>query len=242
MGFSTDETKTERVLEEGPVAVHRLPIEWSGYFAVQEPAAAAAEAPALLIACHGYAQSCKGFIRNFTGLRERNWLVVAPQGASQLYWEDGKVGFSWMTRYMREHTIRDNSAYMARLVEAVRGQFRFDPSRVFALGFSQGSAMAHRLGASGVVRPAGVVQCGGDLPPDVAARLGELDPYPVLVVHGRGDTQMSFEKAQQGEGQLREAGWPVGVDYFEGEHDLPAEVVSRIVAWMEARASREGEG
>lgn len=241
MNRDVETTKTERVLDEGTVGIHRLPIEWSAYFAVQEPAAPAADAPALLIACHGYAQSCKGFIKNFAPLRDGNWLVVAPQGANQLYWENNKVGFTWMTRYMREYTIRDNIAYMERLMDAVRGQFRFDPRRVFALGFSQGSAMAHRLGAAGLARPAGVIQCGGDLPPDVAARLREMEPYPVLVVHGRGDAQMSFDKAQEGERQLREAGWPVETDYFEGDHDLPAEAVARIVAWMERQTSREGE-
>jgi len=242
MNRDIEETKIERVLDDGPVGIHRMPIEWSAYFAVQEPASPAAQPPALLIACHGYAQSCKGFIKNFAALRERNWLVVAPQGPNQLYWEGGKVGFTWMTRYMREFTIRDNLAYMERLMDALRGQYRFNSRRVFALGFSQGSAMAHRLGAAGLVRPAGVVQCGGDLPPDVAARLGEMEPYPVLLVHGRGDTQMSFDKAVEGEGQLRAAHWPIETDYFEGEHDLPVEVVERIVAYMERQASREGEG
>ncbi len=224
--------EVERVLEDGPIAVHRLLIEYSAYFAVQEPAEAVASPP-LLVACHGYAQSCKGFIRNFEGLRERNWLVTAPQGANQLYWEGGKVGFTWMTRYMREHTIRDNLAYMARFLDVIRGRHAFNPARVFPLGFSQGSAMAHRLGAAGLIQPAGVVQCGGDLPPDVQSRLGEIAPYPVLIVHGREDTQMSFAKAQEGEQALRAAGWPVDTLYFTGEHDLPAEVVTDIITWME---------
>jgi polyhydroxybutyrate depolymerase len=224
----------ERVLEEGTISVHRLPIQYSAYFAVQEPAPPVSTPP-LLIACHGYAQSCKGFIRNFEPLRERNWLVAAPQGANQLYWEGGKVGFTWMTRYMREHTIRDNLAYMARFVDVIRGGYGINPARIFALGFSQGSAMAHRLGASGFIRPAGVVQCGGDLPPDVEARLGELDPYPVLIVHGLKDPQMSLDKAQEGEAALRKHNWPVDTIYFDGEHDLPPEIVGDIVAWMDQR-------
>lgn len=228
-------SETERVLEDGDIAVHRLPIEYSAYFAVQEPAEPVA-APPLLVACHGYAQSCKGFIKNFQFLRERNWLVTAPQGANQLYWEGGKVGFTWMTRYMRENTIRDNLAYMARFLDAVRAGHAFDRKRIFALGFSQGSAMAHRLGAAGLVRPAGVVQCGGDLPPDVEEKLDDLPPYPVLIVHGRDDTSMSFEKAQEGERALRDHGWPVDTIYFDGAHDLPKEIVNEIVAWMEERS------
>ncbi len=225
---------SERVLEEGNVTVHRLPIQYSAYFAVQEPAQPASQMP-LLVACHGYAQSCKGFIRNFEPLRDRNWLVAAPQGANQFYWENGKVGFTWMTRYMREHTIRDNLAYMERFIDEIRNGFEVNPARMFALGFSQGSAMAHRLGAAGFFRPAGVIQCGGDLPPDVEARLGDIEPYPVLIVHGLQDKQMSLAKAQEGEAALRKHNWPVDTIYFEGEHDLPAGVVADIAGWMDRR-------
>ncbi|MEX2015877.1 MAG: alpha/beta fold hydrolase [Candidatus Hydrogenedentales bacterium] len=215
--------------------VERLHIEHSVYYALQPPAEQVKEPPALLIAAHGYGQSCKNFIRAFESLRDGNWLVVAPQGPNQFYWDQGKVGFSWMTSYGRENTIEDLMNYMRRLVEAVGKKHPFDERRVFALGFSQGSALAFRFGAAGIVPIRGVVACGGDLPPDVAARLSELKPFPALIVHGKDDQAMSFEKAREGEQQLRDHNFPVDTDYFDGGHELPPEVVARIVKWMIGR-------
>lgn len=218
-----------------PFSVERLHIEHSVYYSVQTPAEKTAEAPSLLIAAHGYGQSCKGFIRTFEPLRTRNWLVVAPQGPNQFYWDQGKVGFSWMTSYGRENTIDDLMNYMRRLVDAVGKVHAFDENRVFVLGFSQGSALAFRFAAEGILPVRGVAACGGDLPPDVAARLGDLQPFPTLIVHGKEDPAMSFDKAREGEQQLRDAGFSVDTDYFDGGHELPPEVVERIVAWMEGR-------
>ena len=63
------EAKSEPVSVDGHVDIHRVGIEYSGYYAVQEPEGELERAPGLLIALHGYGQSCKGFIKNFSGLR-----------------------------------------------------------------------------------------------------------------------------------------------------------------------------
>ncbi len=142
---------------------------------------------------------------------------------------------------MREYTIRDNLAYMARLVEVIQREFRYDPQRVFLLGFSQGSAMAYRLAASGLIPHTGVIACGGDLPPDVEDRLDDLGPFPVLVVHGKRDASMSFDKAVEGERALRAHGWPVDTHYFDGEHELPEPAVDMIAQWVEERTIEAGK-
>lgn len=217
--------------------VHRLKIDHSVYYAVQEPAITHSTPPALIIAAHGYGQSCKNFIRKFQPWCAQNVLVAAPQGPSQLYWEHSppKIGFSWMTSYMRENTVEDLMAYMTRLFDDLRERYSFDPNRVFILGFSQGSALAFRLGASGIVKPAGVIACGGDLPPDVAQRLPEIEPFPALLVHGKDDPFMSYAKAREGEQILRDHQFPVDTLYFDGGHDMPPETVAHILDWILAQ-------
>lgn len=218
-------------------SMEELTINWKAYFAVQPPAIPSDTPPPILIAAHGYGQSCKNFIRNFALLREKNYLVVAPQGPNQFYWqESGKVGFCWMTRYMRLNTIDLLMQYMARLIETLGAKWPFDEDRVFILGFSQGSALAFRLGASGIVRPRGVIACGGDLPPDVAERLDSIAKFPVLIVHGENDASMSPAKAREGEDILRKHGFEVDTHYFDGGHDLTEEQVRRIAAWMDEKA------
>ena len=224
--------------EQQGLGIHRLPIEWSAYFAVHEPSSAEDKPPPLLIATHGYGQSAKSFMRNLEPLRNKHVLIVSAQAPNQFYWQQGqppKIGYSWMTSYMREYTIQNNLGYMARLWDTLRERWRFDERRVFLLGFSQGSAMAYRLAASGILRPAGVIACGGDLPPDVEDQLGDSEKFPVLVTHGEQDASMSHEKAVEGEQALRKAGFDVSTQYFQGEHDLPPEEVERIWEWVETR-------
>lgn len=219
-------------MQDGDVTINRLPIEYSAYYAVQEPVSGE-HAPGLLLAFPGYGQSCKGFIKNFTTLRDRNWLVVVAQGPNQFYWERGRPGFCWMTSYMRGNTVRDNLAYVERLLKRLKSDHEFDSRRVFLLGFSQGSAMAFRYAARGGVRPAGVIAAGGDLPPDVEADLEELSKFPVMIVHGNDDTSMHVDKARRGEATLRDHGFSVDAFYFDGAHELPDQAIERIVAWIE---------
>lgn len=235
-----DEYTTEPV-NVGETTIHRIPIEYSSYFAVQEPAPGHDEPPALLIALHGYGQSCKGFIRNFERLREHNFLVVAPQAVNQFYWEQGKVGFTWVTRYMREQTMSHTMDYLGRVVGAVKEQYAFDPKRVYLFGFSNGVAMSFRLGASGAVQPAGIVGCCGDLPKDVESQLDGLERFPVLLLHGEEDTMVHAEKTREAEVALRAHDYEVETVYFPAGHELRPEELDRVCEWLcaKARAGKE---
>ena len=227
------------VIQEGAVDVHRMPVEWSAYYAVQEPENGVAKNTALLIAIHGYGQSCKGFIKNFARLRSESCLVVAPQAPNQFYWERGKVGFGWVTRFQKEQTLADELCYLGKLVDAIRERYAIDESRVFLCGFSQGTVMAYRVAAAGFVRPAGLIACSSDLPADVEAKLDSIPPCPVLIVHGKADKRPDTEKARKAEAALKKHGFDVETAYFDGGHELPEAQVDRIVHWMRANGLGE---
>lgn len=229
------------VAHDEHVAIHRIRIERSAYYAVQAPEAEASASPTLVIAIHGYGQSCKGFIKNFEPLLRHPYLVVAPQGPNQFYWERRRVGFAWVTRYMFEDTLGDNLAYLDRLVREVRGEHSCDPARIFLVGFSQGAVMACRFAASGLVKPDGLVICGADLPKDVQERLGDLEPFPVRLVHGEGDEMMKIEKARQAEAELSAHGFDVETDYFEGGHEIPPGRVEAIAEWMARKSGSQAK-
>lgn len=225
----------EEVEKEGEVVIHRMPVTFSSYHAVLEPLGEFDAPPALLITTHGYGQSCRGFIKNFEALREKNVLIVAPQGINQFYWKNGRPGFSWMTSHMREYTIQDNIAYMGELVESLSDRYPYDPDRIFMLGFSQGVAMAFRTAAAGHVEPRGVIACGGDLPPDVHDMLFRLDPFDALIVHGTEDEVVKTEKGEECLRILQEFEFPVESHFFKGGHDIPDDVVAFIGDWITAR-------
>lgn len=216
--------------------VEHLKIEYSAYYAVQPPLVERDEPPALFLAIHGYGESCKAFIRYFAPLQEKNILVVAPQGPNQFYWrQNGKVGFAWITGYRPQQTITDLMAYMGRLLKDLESKYPFDPRRVFIFGFSQGAALGYRLAASGLLQPKGLIACGADLPADVAERLGDMEGTPILVIHGKHDSLMDFDKALEAEARLKEGGFDVTTLYFDGDHQIPLEEFEVITDWLDAR-------
>jgi len=223
----------EEVDSDDDIRINRMPIQFSSYHAIQLQKDDYPDPPALLIATHGYGQSCKGFIKHFAPFRDKNILVVAPQGMNQFYWKNGRPGFSWMTSYMREYTIPDNLAYMAQLYEQIKQDYAFDEHKVFLLGFSQGVAMAFRFASSGLIKPRGVIACGGDLPPDTNEKLPTLEPYPVLVVHGTQDKTVVQEKSLECIEALTKHNFPVEKHFHDKGHEIPDDAVQIIGNWIE---------
>ncbi|MFA6243268.1 MAG: hypothetical protein WC655_20185 [Candidatus Hydrogenedentales bacterium] len=224
--------------------VHPLTIEFTVYYTVQPPENEAGKPPALLLALHGYGQKCRGFMRQFTALRKRNMLLVAPQGPHQIYMqmEPKKVGCNWLTVYEKENSIRDFVGYMNRLVTKVGERHVFDPRQVYVLGFSQGVSMAYRLSVSKTLPIAGLVACCSDLPPDVAERLPSIAPFPVLLAHSPDDPVAPPEKGGDAERQLRQHGFPVTRLVYEGGHAITEEVVEKTGAWIQEQVGLREEG
>lgn len=232
-----DEIDSEQISDGQGVGVHRIPIEYSGYFAVQEPLAESDTPPALIVATHGYGQSCRSFIRNFAPLLDSNVLIVAPQAINHFYWERGKVGFAWVTRFMRDETLAHTMAYLKDVMTAVRDQYAFDESRVFLVGFSNGATMAFRLAASDLMQTAGVVACSGDLPDDVEKQLPKLDKFPVLLMHGKNDDTVKVDKTHDAEAALKKNEFDVDKVLFEGGHDLSPMHWEHVFEWLGARVA-----
>lgn len=225
----------------GPVfGTFRVPR--SVYYAVWEPIEVGGMPPALLLAFHGYGQSANSFLQPLQGARERNVLVVAPQAPNQFYWQQGSnaVGFTWMTRYQRENSLADNRAYLAELMAVLSERYAFDPARVFALGFSQGVAMAFRFAESGVVKLRGLAAVCGDLPKDVEEQLDSVEKFPVLVMHGKDDPVVPMKKSEQAAAALEAHAFSVETDFFAGSHEMPDAIIGRILDWIAGMPANEG--
>ena len=99
----------------------------------------------LIIACHGYGQLAKRFIRKFDVLDPEEVLVIAPEGLSRFYWGglDGDVVASWMTREDRLDEIEDFCNYLQNLYDYYLPQLSAEV-KVVLLGFSQGCATIMR--------------------------------------------------------------------------------------------------
>ena len=77
-------------------------------------------------------------------------------------------------------------AYLAGLVEETARRYRVDRARVYAVGFSNGGFMAHRLACERSALFSGIVSLAGAAPP-ARTRCAPSEPVGVLQIHGLAD-------------------------------------------------------
>lgn len=216
-----------------PDGVEAIRVESTAYFAVQPPLRADLSKAPVLVALHGWGQRAPSFLRRFAALKESDVFVIAPQAPHQTYmdFETRKVGFSWLTAYDRSRAIPDLVQLLDAVQDSVEREYGLGGPR-FYLGFSQGVSVAYRYALRGARRPAGVIACGGDLPPDVAGDMAARAPFPVLLVHGDEDSIVPPSKCDAAQAALGEMAWPHEVYRFHGAHDIPPSAVSVILDWI----------
>lgn len=191
------------------------------------------------IACHGYGQLARRFLRAFESVAGPGRLVVAPEALSRFYLDDAlkvhgadsRVGATWMTREDRLAEIDDYVRYLDRVHDVVRGGAPGAAARVVAFGFSQGAATASRWAALGEAQPDALILWCGLLPPDLdpeAPARWAARGLDVTMVVGRDDSFTPPERVAEQERRLREAGVACRVVWFDGGHELDAERLREV--------------
>ncbi len=191
--------------------------------------------------CHGYGQLASYFLRPFRAIEAPHRLIVAPEGLSRFYLDDGsgahhRVGASWMTRDARDAEIDD----YVRLLDAVytdvltrAGQVRV---RLTALGFSQGGATVTRwLARSPMLGrpPADRLLLWGSLLPhdlDLDAHSTWLNATALTLVVGDEDEYATPERIADEEARLDAAGLAYTTVRFGGGHRIDPETLERLAA------------
>jgi predicted esterase len=178
----------------------------------------AGPADRLLIGFHGYAETAEeGLERLRTIPGIDRWTLVSVQGLHQFYRRrTNDIVASWMTRQNRELSIDDNITYVANVARQV---LEGSPaSKIVWAGFSQGVAMAFRAAAFVDPIPAGVIACGGDIPPELHE--DQLRRIPAaLIGRGRQDEWYTTEKLASDERRLRSAGVHVRTELLDAGHE-----------------------
>lgn len=216
-----------------PDGVEAVPVRSTAYYVTQAPEAGVGPDTAPLIVLHGWGQSAPSFMRRFRGLKSSDLLVVALQGPHQMYLdrETRKVGFSWLTAFDRRRAVSDFVNALDTVLARVRADFGVS-APPFILGFSQGVSMAYRFAILSETQVAGVIACGGDLPPDVSDAMPGARRFPVLLVHGREDAIVPEAKCDEAEATLAGLSWPHERYSFTGDHEVPTDVVAQIAGWI----------
>lgn len=145
----------------------------------------------------------------------------------------------------REHDtagIDESAAAVSLLIE--REVARGVPAeRIVLAGFSQGGAMALHVGTCHPERLAGIVGLScyaveGSARPSAANR-----DTPVFVAHGRSDPLVVIERGVAARDQLLAAGYPVSWHDYPMQHEVCADEIEALGAWMTPllRSDRESD-
>ncbi len=178
-----------------------------------------------------------------TGGNEDDLLDIGSRlmpGAARLS-PRGKVLENGMARFFRRlaegvfdiEDLRRRTAELAVFVEAAAGAYGQDPSRVVAVGYSNGANIAASLLLlrPGVLSAAILLHAMVPLVPDP---LPDLQGRPVYLSAGRLDTMIPPRETERLARLLESAGARVTLAWQQGGHGLTPGEVESARAWFQA--------
>jgi len=181
-----------------------------------------------------------------TGGSEHDLLPLAEElmpGAGVLS-PRGKVLERGMPRFFRRlaegvfdlDDLRQRTAELADFVAQASGRYHFDPTRVVAVGFSNGANIAGSLLllAPGVLGGAVLFRAMVPIVPDP---LPTIPRTPVLISNGRVDPLVPVAETERLAALLRSAGAEVTLEWHQAGHQLVPDDVAKARAWMQTFSS-----
>jgi predicted esterase len=124
------------------------------------------------------------------------------------------------------------SDYVLNVVDDVSQRHRV--SKVILLGFSQGVSVAYLAAMKHPDRVAGIVAFAGGFPRTSVTpeQLKAGSHIRVMIAHGTEDQQVRVEASERARDLLRQAGYYVQFETFEGGHGLPPDMMRTAGAWI----------
>ncbi|MGR6088848.1 MAG: alpha/beta hydrolase [Arcticibacter sp.] len=179
----------------------------------------------VLIVLHGYGMNAGRFIDDFEHIVSPRLKVVAPEGLSRFYRRgfEGDVIASWMTKEDRLSEIADQRFFLDRLYDDLIGE---SERRVFALGFSQGTATASRWMAGNPRRFSGLILWGGDFAPDAEEPMNGI--RQVHCVAGNQDQFIPLPLFEERCICLENKGYEAIRTVFDGGHEIIGTVLADV--------------
>lgn len=201
---------------EGPSSIREehIPVRRTARYALLGEAGS--DTREVWFVCHGYRQLARRFLRRFLPIAAPERLLVAPEGLSRFYLDDGegphgpdsRVGATWMTREDRLSEITDYVAALDTLYDHVLVGLDRGGVRIRVLGFSQGAHTASRWLALGRAEADELVLWAEVLPRDFPWEEGleRLRRLRLTLITGSADPWLTPDRLESEAASLRERG------------------------------------
>lgn len=191
-----------------------------------------------ILALHGWGANALDLLGLAPYLAGGRFQVLCPQGAVEVPLGP-MVGYGWFPLTMGAPP--DAAAFAAgvadvrRFLEAALRRYPIDTSKLVVFGFSQGGVIAYALALTEPERFAGLVALSAWLPEAVAERLPprSRERLATLVHHGTRDELIDVARGRDSVEILRRLRVPVTYREFEMGHEINAESLKHLAAWLE---------
>ncbi|HEX8191129.1 MAG TPA: alpha/beta fold hydrolase, partial [Pyrinomonadaceae bacterium] len=213
---------------------------------VRDPGAGVRTAPApLLLLLHGVGSNEEDLFGLAPYLDERFLVVSARAPFALEYGGYGWFRIDFTPRGMEADVgqAKKSLGMLPGFIDGLVETYGADARRVYLAGFSQGAMMSLALLLTRPEKVAGVVAMSGRLPAQVFER--EPDPSalagkPVLITHGLYDQVLPVESGRAARDYL--GALPVELTYREYPmgHEVSAESLSDVTAWLTAALDADG--
>jgi phospholipase/carboxylesterase len=208
----------------------------------QQPQQRGDGAPPLLLLLHGVGSNEHDLI-SMAPYLDRRFLILSARAPYNYGWN----GYAWFeigftgngdVVFVDPQQIEVSRQKIIQFIGEAIAAYGADPARVYLMGFSQGAIMGSLVALTEPELVAGAVLMSGRVPAEVRPLLAapeRLAGKPFLVVHGTHDQVLPIHNGRASRDLL--ATLPVDLTYKEYpmEHQVSAESLTDIVAWLAAR-------
>lgn len=192
-----------------------------------------------LIALHGWGASAIDLLGLAPFIAGGRFLTLCPQGPTELEIGPGATGYGWFPLVPGQppdaRAFLKASSRLRGFLDEARSRYPADPSKVVALGFSQGGMMAIDLVFRAAEQFTGLVVLSSWFPEILASNLPQtpaLEGFPVLMIHGTKDPQIDVELARPSRAVFERFG--VELTYVEPAmgHEVSPDALTALVRWL----------
>ena len=165
----------------------------------------------------------------------RNFLWISPRGTFTLgpnsfeWFQITQIGKPDLTRLANALNILDT------FIDEIIANYPVDKSKLYLLGFSQGSIMSMSYTLTKPQRIAGVIAQSGYIPHESGLQIDEagIKNKPFILTHGIEDSMLPVDWARRSRETLQKLGTNLEYHEFNMGHQVSEESLAVINSWLE---------
>ena len=145
-----------------------------------------AENAPFVVMLHGYGESAEGFCSNVhfeEEACEKGYAVIYVDGATDP--NDSTSSKGWNSGISNDGN--NDVAFLCSLAKYLEKEYSFNEERAYAVGFSNGAFMTHRLAMEGASVYTGVVSVAGKMPENIWKNKNEKNNISFFQITGEKD-------------------------------------------------------